>query len=237
MGLPVEPEYIGNSSEFLRRMLAINGTLPDLFNRMDRLKVGRAYRGIKGIEFREKGGQSQFVNYDQGKDILTIFPMNHKIGNRVDLAIYTGIGMRMWNKEMSNNQKVKWMKKYVYPKMNVIDKILLWLNKGTAFGPLLDMFLDADSRLQCIHIINALKKNSISVTKVKDLDLRVYPPTAEFTRSERPYSLRPILGAYNRELDDYEAAFSEYCSSMGSFRIAENSVKEQMLELFKSVTF
>lgn len=236
--LPVTPTFIGGDPVFMRRMAALSSTLPDIFRRLDSLKLAKAYRGIKGLKFLERMIGGDPVYYHPREDCLYVYPMAFMSGQRPDILIYRGFGQRYQYKFLSAQQKLQWAKKYVYPSAATIDRLAGMLDGRSTFEEILRRFTEAAERLQVIHVLNALTANAVNHQSAGTIDLGNYPPTAEFAKCRRPFSLTPLTSAYsNRRLDKYEDAFAEYCSRNGQLHVSEQSVRDGLLELFRTVTF
>lgn len=221
------------------RMAALAGTLPDIFRRLDSLKLSKAYRGLKGLKFLEKTVGGEPVYYHPREDVIYIYPMAFSGGGpRCDILIYRGLGQRFMHKHLAAQQKLQWAKKYVYPQRSVMDLLMGLLDGTTPYREILGRFKEASERLQVIHVLNALTANSVNHVAAGTLDLAEFPPTKDFVAGRRPFSLQPLTSAYSgRRLNRYEDAFAEYCAQNGTLRVAEQSVRDGVLELFKTVTF
>ena len=75
--------------------------------------------------------------------------------------------------------------------------------------------------------------------QLKSLDLTAHPATADFVLHLRPYSLIPLVSAYvgGSQLDNYDEAFAWYLQHDGRFMAVETSLENELVTLFKEVTF
>lgn len=235
--------YEGKSPSFLKRLASFADTLPDVFNRLDNLQLHYSFTGLKRLRFVEtlERGSGTLAHYDPNVDVISVYPLAFQIGGRIDLALYSGIGQRHWKFNVNNEDREKWTRKLVKADRAVIDRFSDAVT-NTRFGryeELLKNFHSSVDRLQAIHLINALKKNSISPTQAKNLSIYNYPPTKDFCSGSRPFSITPLMSVYSggMNLISYDQAFAHFCSRNGKFGVAEDSVEAALLELFKSITF
>lgn len=240
--LPVRVVYEGGSQRFMFLMSTFIESFPDIFERLHSLGLERSYAGldlIRMVEVTERGA-GVVSWYDLGKDVLSIYPMAFSIGTRIDLAVYAGLAQRYWHVAISNVDRDRWKRKLVLPDPAVIDRLSGMLKKGcSTYKSLIPQFHTATERLQVIHVLNALIRNSITPQQVQTLSLYEYPPTQDFCEQRKPYSLTPLLSAYTGIADvrSYDNAFAQFCSRKGHLPVGEISVEGELIELFKSVTF
>lgn len=242
MNLPIVPIFEGAGDVFMRRLQAFTRTLPDVFHNVDTHKLTSSYRGLKKLRFCEKLERGNGVRafYNQGADILTIYPLAFCIGNRIDQAVYTGFGLRHWHLNISNQDQHIWDQKLVIPVASIIDRFVDFCQEDNMsnFMDVVRKFNRADDRLQVIHICNALVASNVHPKDLKSIDVRQHPATAEFCQGLRPYSLIPLMSAYcgGEHLDKYENAFALYLLNGGKFLTTETSVEAQLIDLFEKVT-
>lgn len=246
MALPITPTYVGESQTFMQRMTVMAAALPVMFQRLHALGLEKAYAGLKGIRFVEKAerGSGTLAYYDPSADTITIYPMLFRSGNRVDVSFYLGLGLRHWERNVSSSQKHVWREKLIQPNVAVVDRLQDYLRSGgaTAYKMVLDRFSTPVERLQVIHVINTLIDNSIKPQDTKSVDLKEYPPTKDFCKGLRPFSLTPLLSVYrsnNFSTTDslkYENAFAEFCCENGRVSASETSVEYELTTLLKYVS-
>jgi hypothetical protein len=238
MPLPITPTYSGKSNAFMQRMQVMHQALPVMFERLDKLGLRKAYSGLKGIRFVEspERGSSTLAHYDKSSDTISIYPMLFRSGMRVDVSFYSGLGLRHWEHNVSSAQKNCWRNKLVYPNVAVIDRLQEYFQHGIqSYKDVLDRFTSSVDRLQVIHIINTLIDNSINYYATRTLDLKEYPPTKDFCKGLKPFSITPLLSVYRNSTGlglKYEDLFSEYCVENGKLHASETSVQYELVELF-----
>lgn len=240
--LPVTPVSEGGGELFLKRMAVFASTLPDIFGRLDKFSLRVAYRGLHKLRFCERLEKGSAVRswYDKTSDCLTIYPMAFIPGNRIDIAVYEGLGERHWALNMTTADKVRWTKKLVIPDMATIDRVINYVKDGGGdYTQIVKKFSTSNDRLQAIHIFNALIANAVKPDKAKHLNLKTFPATKDFCIGAKPFSLIPLISAYfgSGKLDNYKDAFAWYLSNSGRFNVSETSVESQLVKLFQAVTF
>lgn len=241
---PVSYETSTNNDVFMRRVQAFAHTLPDVFHNVEHLKLTASYRGLKKLRFVEKLERGAGVRafYNQGQDTLTVYPLAFCIGNRVDHALYTGLGLRHWHLSISNADQHLWEQKLVVPVKATIDRFVDFCREDSEdsvdFMDVVRKFSRADDKLQVIHICNALIASNVHPKDLQNLDVHTHPATAEFCQGLRPYSMKPLMSAYcgGEHLDKYEDAFAYYLLYGGKFHTSESSVEAQLIDLFEKVT-
>ena len=242
MSLPIVPVFEGGGEVFLKRVAAFAHTLPDVFNNIEHFKLAAAYRGLKKLRFVEKleRGSSALAFYDKGKDIISVYPMAFNVGNRIDQALYTGLGLRHLHLNISNDDQHRWEQKLIVPVKAVIDRFVNHCRQEDvqSYKAVIGKFNRADDKLQVIHICNALIASNVQPKALRSIDVYTHPATSEFCKGLRPYSLIPLLSAYvgGDHLDKYESAFAAYLLHKGKFMATETSVEAQLVELFERVT-
>ena len=219
----------------------MHAALPSMFKRLDDIGLKKSYVGLKGIRFVEQleKGSNVMAYYDKSSDVLSIYPMAFRSQTRVDVPFYNGIGLRHWLLNVSHTQKAFWRNKLVYASQNTVDRLQAILSRSTVVS-LKDIpkkFNTPIDRLIAIHVVNTLIANSLSASAVKNVSLREYPPTRDFCRGAKPYSLIPLLSVYRGgDGNVYEDVFAEFCSEKGSIKATELSVQTQLEELFSYVS-
>jgi hypothetical protein len=241
MALPISTCYEGDNYQFLARTRAFITALPDIFERLHDLDLDHSYRGMQKLRFVEQlelgAGTTHF--YNAKKDMLSVFPMAFSAGGRIDLTLYEGLGQRHWQTGMSSAHKVTWARCLVKADQHVVDRIdeaLASADDGQ-FLDIVGLFHSATEKLQAIHIVNAMVRNSMSITQFANMSVRDYPATKDFCAGDRPYSLIPLLSAYAaRCVRRYPEAFAQYCARSGHLPVSETSTEAAFVRLFKSVT-
>lgn len=242
--VPVHTVYVGSGTRFLTIMAQFSRALPGIFRTLNRLRLQKSYQTLQKMRFVERleKGTTLF-DYDKSTDTLSIYPLAFQAHNRIDWVVYAGLGSRFYQREMSSVAKNQWMRKQVVPKRATIDRLQDLFDKGPVrsnFKDYLKEFNEATDRLVVIHILNALIKNSVRPSGIKTLRLDKFPPTSDFVRRLKPYSLKPLLSAYVGKtwgIDKYEFAFAEYSIRGGKFPCSELSVEDALRTLFHGVTF
>lgn len=242
MTIPVPVVFEGPGEIFLKRVAAFAHALPDVFRKVDDLRLTASYRGLKKLRFCEKLERGSGVRafYDKSKDFLTVYPMAFCVGARIDQAIYQGFGLRHWHLNLSNSDQHRWEAKLIIPQKALIDRFvqIAKAEHVSNYLGVLEKFQKADERLQVIHLCNALVASNVQPKDLRNVDVFDHPSTSEFCKGLRPYSLIPLLSAYagGDSLDKYEVAFASYVVNHGKFRVTETSVEAQLIELFEQVT-
>lgn len=241
MSLPITPVYQGESPEFFRRLMPMIESLPSLFTTLQRLSLEKCYTSLRGLRFVERLERGNVLSwYDLSNDVVNIYPLAFRSGNRVDITLYTGLGQRHWEKHVSSTGKYLWNNKLVTTTPSTMDKLSKIL-KGSwsSYKGVLDQFQSAADRLQVIHVLNTLKANNVRPSD-KLVDIYTYPPTKEFVTGQRSFSLTPLLSVYRGnnglEMKQYEYAFSEYVSMNGRVYCTEMSTEQALIELFEYVS-
>ena len=237
----LKPVFEGSSRVFLDRMGALVPCVEDVENRINELKLERSYASIHKIRFVEslERGACRTSYYDACKDEVSIYPMAFTAGTRIDLALYSGFGDRFWATRLTSQQKTEWMRMLVSPDRAVMDRLEALFKQGDleSFDDVLEKFNVATERLQVIHVLNALIKNNVSVTNVRNISVFDYPATKDFCKSQRSFSLVPLVSVYGGldNLRDFGPAFAHYCSHYGKFSMSDHSTADSLTELFKNV--
>lgn len=237
----LKPVYEGQGHEFMRRLSSFSACLSDIESRMDDLKLDRAYNSVHKLRFVEsmERGSCKSAYYDATKDEVTIYPMAFTAGTRIDQALYSGFGERFWATRLTSQQKVEWMRMLVNPDRAVMDRLdaLLKQGNGESYDDVLKRFNTATERLQVLHVMNALIKNNVSVANARNISIFDYPATKDFCKSNRPYSIVPLVGVYGGlgDVKQFGPSFSHYCCHNGKFSLSERSTSEGLTELFESV--
>lgn len=241
--IPITPTYVGDSGDFFRRLIPMIDTLPTLFRKVQGLGLERCYTSLKGLRFVEKmeRGSATLSWLDTTSDVLNIYPMAFNAGSRVDITLYTGLGARHWEKNVSSSHRSLWTNKAVQSTPSVMDKLNRTFKNGiSSYSGLVNSFSSAVERLQVIHVLNTLIANSVKPSDVKLMDIYQYPPTKDFVTGNRTYSLTPLLSAYRGstglEMNRYEYCFAEYITEGGKIRCSEMSVERELVELFQYVS-
>jgi len=231
--------YTGSSSDFLKRMSAFADTLPDLFRRIDGLKLSRSYTGLKPIKFLESPVNGEKIVYDRSRDEITIHPSNFTAGDRIDAFFFKALGKRHWEMNVSSTNKIKWANQYCFVKEALIDRLSEFMHGKLSFKEVISMFTTAVDKLIVIHILNALTHNSVTPSQLQSIDFKNHASVKDFVEGRKPYSLKPLLSTYGgdvRRLSDYSECFSEWCLNRGNFKITETSTKEEFKDLFLAVS-
>jgi hypothetical protein len=241
MQLPITPVSEGFGEEYMRRMAAFAPALPEIFRKLEDLRLGAAYRGTAKLRFCEKleRGSSTRAWYNPNGDIVNVYPMAFSPGHRIDETVYIGFGQRHWTRNLRTEAKLRWNKKLIVPQANVIDRIAQKLKQGVSTYPhLISEFTQANEKLQAIHVCNALIANAVKPNVAKTYDLFTYPATADFCKGLKPYSLIPLLSAYlgTGALGQYDVSFAKYLINGGKFHATETSVEGELVRLFEEVT-
>ncbi len=210
--------------------------LPSMFTRVENLKLKKSFVGMKGVRFVEKleRGSAILSRYDRSTDTISIYPMSFRSNSRVDVAFYNGLGLRHWELNVPSHLKAVWKQKLIQPNLAVMDRLNVAFKSGfTDYKQILNKFTSAVERLQVLHVINTLIDHNVKPQEAEHLDIYAYPPIEDFCKGLTPYSLLPLLSAYRGTLDNYEDAFSEYCTENGKLHASESSVEFELIELFK----
>lgn len=243
MKLPVPVTVIGDDPVFLERVGKFAPALPGIFERLRWLRLELSYQKLRKLVFTQEARYSDPVYYKLTDDTLMIFPLAFRAGQRIDIATYMGFGRRHWQRNIPSPYKEQWLKLEIEPDKRVVSKVVDHLKAGTGYKGLVARFSRCHDRLIAIHIANALIRNHVPPDVASRLDLYAYPPTADFVRGERKFSLKPLIsayrpsGLYGLDVAVYEEAFTSYCMTRGSIPVTELSVQHALVELFKSITF
>lgn len=241
--LPIPtPVYVGETDAFFRRLPLFVKALPSIFRRIQQLNLERSYVGLRKLRFIEKleRGATQMSWYHPAEDMLSLYPLAFQIGDRCDLALYSGLGKRYWFKYISSDKRILWDTKSVYATRATMDRLQAIFKKGVpTYEAALSQFKTAIDRIQVIHIINALKASNITAQQMQNYSIFVLPCTSAFALGRTPFTIAPLLHVYMGSGDvlRYDMAFAMYCSYNGRFPVQETSVAAALEWLFLYVTF
>jgi len=235
--LPIS--FSGSGEKFLARLQAIPGLVEYVTKQLTTLHLDAAWRRTHEIQVFEQPRQGRVPYwYDRHSDTIQLYPL--LFGNRPYAEIFEAFGKRHWHLNLTQADQMQWINSMVYPDHKVLEKFNDFIEAGTSYDQILAHFRDPDARLVVIHLINALKKNHVSYTQAKDLDLEHYPPTADFMTAEKPYSARPLLRTFrpnHENKDSYAKAFSEFAINRGRFLSSSPAMEKLYRSLFTAVTF
>lgn len=130
-----------------------------------------------------------------------------------------------------------WDLKAGYPRQSQIDAFQGHLKAGNfkTYREIAESFPTAVDRMVAIHLSNALIANNLPLAESKNLDLRVWPATAEYSNRRQHHSLLPLIHAYcPREMLCYGTAFAEVAVHRGG-HIPEPSLREAIVDMVELV--
>lgn len=236
--MSIKIQYSGSDHEFVGRMTAFAGMIPDITKSLEELGLVEAIQGLDTVKFVEDSPSSDRSQYVQSDDDIIVYPLNFKAGDRPDWSIYWAIGARHWSLNISPENKIRWSNMAVEPSKSQASRVLEFFDGTKTFRQAIDSANDAIERLIAVHIANALTKNGIRPVGIAAVNLRSYPPVSDFTSGLRSYSLKPLVSAYGSIscLPDYASAFAEYAVNGGKFMIREKSTNKAFTSLFTKVS-
>lgn len=129
-----------------------------------------------------------------------------------------------------------WDNRYALAEQAHIDSFNAALRTNpVTFRSIVERSQDPVERLTHIHLSNALIANKVTIRETENIDIKTWPPTAEFATQKRAYSLIPLASAYWPKGDTFAGAFESWVED-GLMDIYHTSVRKKIVELVQTTT-
>ena len=235
------PQYIGKSPEFIRKAGELGRALPSIFERISWCRLRAAYDGVKALRIVEELEQGMsFCYYNPQTDVVSIYPMAWRQGDRLDLAVYTGFGWRHWYKNISTARKAQWVAKEFYPSHRIREKVMTIFDNNHSFIETMKRLVgDAEAWVFCNTIIDLMTRRGLKDKDLVGSRYDRYPLIADVINGYKPISYEPLAiryGGGRLDVRVYHECFASYCASNGSVPLANNSASEAYGKLFQVVS-
>ena len=236
----VEFTYRGTSSVFLRRMSSVTNALDDMFGQMSKVGLDQSFAGVRKVRIVEKMEAGlDLAAYDPSQDQISIFPMAWQQGSRIDMAFYSGFGLRHWLRNIGQVDRVAWLKKEAFANRAYTGKISEWFDGKTPFDQIMGRVTDPSCRLMILAIIQMLTGGGIEYKDFAAMRLADCPATKDFISGAKPYCIQPLIQRYGGgtiNISSYEGAFASFCSHNGRIALSDDGASIAITALFKKVS-
>lgn len=191
-------------------------------------------RGSKPIDTPPDGNVSARVS--QAEDCIYLFGSTSNTPTlTVDLV--RAVGELIERKATAAGQADIWRRKLVLPDATIGEEFNTKLRSRqySTYRSLVESFTGAVSRLQALHIANALIANKVPMADAYNLDVTTCGYTATFATGKAPYSITPLVSAYcEAEVwKSFSKAFQQHC--LGGIKCRRSDVGAKLEQVIEAV--